>query len=207
MNKVADNHRTQHADKGDSLKMHMGIAEQGKLYALQGDHRTALIYYREAIHMAVQGEDPEIFFRHYLECVIESLEQMGSFDEVLAYCDKVLQHYFENPPPNAVAVMDLAHTYQRKGVVLFKIGERDLAREAFQYALEVAAEVGEVTSKTLPLAQTLLKWIQSGWHVDTARILAEQQRTGYFAVRRDMVDSKSAIKLPHEKVLRAQQKL
>src|SRR5215212_4391682 len=96
-------------------KLHMGIAEQGKVHALLGQHALALVYYRHAIHMAVQVQDPEIFFRHYLECVMESLEQMGSYTEVLAYCAKAIDFYTQNPPPNPLAQRDLAHIYERQG--------------------------------------------------------------------------------------------
>ena len=100
----------------------MGIAEQGKVHALRGDHAVALLYYRHAIHMTVQTHDSEIFFRHYLECVMESLEQTGSYPEVLAYCAKAIEFYAQNPPPNPLAQRDLAHIYERQGVVLLKSG-------------------------------------------------------------------------------------
>ena len=40
-----------------SAALHMGIAEQGKVHALRGDHAVALLYYRHAIHMTVQTHD------------------------------------------------------------------------------------------------------------------------------------------------------
>lgn len=176
----------------------MGVAEQGKLYALQGNHKLALQYYRAAMQMTVQAGDPEVFFRHYLECVIESLEQTESYPEVLEYCERVLQHYQLNPPPNPMAVMDLAHIYQRKGINLFKSGDREGAILALQEALNQAKTIGKVTPKTLPLTQTLLQWLRSNLHIDKQRLLAEQNRQQYFSVRKDTVDPSMAVKLPDE---------
>ena len=116
-------------------RLHMGIAEQGKVYALAGKHALALQYYRHAIHMAVQAGDPEIFFRHYLECVMESLEQMGAHVEVLAYCEKAVAFYGEHPPTNLLEQRDLAHVYERQGAVLLKSGDKEGAAAAFEQAL------------------------------------------------------------------------
>ena len=71
---------------------HLQIAETGKLAALRGDHRTALGHYREAIRIAVGSGAPEVFFRHYLEATLESLELSEAFDDVLAYCDRAIAH-------------------------------------------------------------------------------------------------------------------
>lgn len=174
----------------------MGIAEQGKLYALAGKHALALTYYRHAIHMAVQAQDPEVFFRHYLECVMESLEQMGAYAEVLAYCDKAIEFFAQNPPPNLLAQCDLAHVYERQGVILLKSGEKEKAIRAFEQALQVLAGSGQ----TLPLIQVLLRWLKAGLHVDPHRVLAEQRRARYFSVRSDTVDASRAIKLPDEQL-------
>ena len=177
-------------------KLHMGIAEQGKVYALRGRHDLALVYYRHAIHMTVQAQDPEIFFRHYLECVMESLEQMGSYAEVLAYCAKAIEFYDQNPPPHPLAQRDLAHIHERRGVVLLKSGEKDEAVKAF----ERGAAVLQGSGQTLPLLQTLLRWLKSGLHVDANRVLAEQRRNHYFSVRSDTVDAGRAIQLPDEQL-------
>jgi tetratricopeptide (TPR) repeat protein len=177
-------------------KLHMGIAEQGKVYALAGKHELALMYYRHAIHMTVQAQDPEIFFRHYLECVLESLEQMGAYAEVLAYCDKAIEFFAQNPPSNLLAQCDLAHVYERQGVVLLKTGEKAKAIQAFEQALQVLDGSGQ----TLPLIQLLLRWLKAGLHIDANRILAEQRRAHYFSVRSDTVDASRAIKLPDEQL-------
>ena len=189
------------SDEPVGMKLHMGIAEQGKVYALEGDHSLALHYYREAMRMTVQAEAPEVFFRHYLECVMESLEHMMAYPEVLEYCERAIQFYQDNPPPNEVATMDLAHIYQRKGINLLKMGIQDEASVALQQALETARAVGKVTSKTMPLAQTMLRWLRSRLHIDDQRMIAEQHRTQYFMVRKDTVEPEKAVRLPNENVI------
>ncbi len=188
-------------DEPVGMQLHMGIAEQGKVYALEGDHSRALHYYREAMQMTVQAGDPEVFFRHYLECVMESLEHMEAYPEVLEYCDRAIQFYQDNPPPNEMATMDLAHIYQRKGINLLKMGIQDEASEALQQALATAEAVGKVTSKTMPLTQMVLQWLRSRLHIDNQRVVAEQNRTQYFMVRKDTVEPAKAVKLPNENLI------
>lgn len=178
-------------------RLHMGIAEQGKLLALEGDHVQALHYYRAAMQMSVQAKDPEVFFRHYLDCVMESLEHMGAFDEVLAYCDKAISLYAESPPPNPVATMDLASIHLRRGVILLKKGDAAGARESLRSAAATARTVGG----SLALADTLLRWLDARLHLDPQRVLAEQKRTRYFSVRRETVDPRRAVKLADAEVV------
>lgn len=170
---------------------HLGIAEQGKVLALRGEHTQALLHYREAMRLAVRQQAPEVFFRHYLECSIESLEQMGSWPEVLEYCERALAHYRAHPPTTDVARKDLASIHQRQGVVLLKSGQRDAARAALLAALD-ALPPGD----SLPLASQLLRWLKTGYHLDVARITAEQKRWSYFAVRPEQVDPRIATPLP-----------
>ncbi len=176
----------------EGRRLHMGIAEQGKVYALEGNHGRALFYYRHAMRLAVEAGDPEVFFRHYLECVIESLEQTGSFDEVLEYCDKALELYEKNPPADPVNLRDQASIYQRRGVVHLKRGDKDGARRAFEDALQALAGSGQ----KLPLASSLLDWLRRGLHVEPARVDAELRRADYFSVREENVDRSRAVLLP-----------
>ncbi len=175
--------------------MHLGIAEQGKLYALEGRHDHALVYYREAIRLIVQAGEPEIVFRHYLECVLESLELAGSYPEVLDYCEKAIDLLTGQGAEEAEA--ELAHVYQRQGAVLLKSGDRDRAMQS----LRKAVELGAGHDFSVALAKTLLSWLERGLQVDACRVLAEQQRTRYFNVRPETVDRARAIKLPNEQFL------
>ena len=185
--------------KQDDIKYHMGVAEQGKIYALEGRHDMALTYYRQAIRMTVEEKDPEIFFRHYLECVMESLERTGSYEEVLAYCDKAVEFYEEKPPPNPLAQMDLAHIYLKKGVALMKTGDQSEAADAFEQGIKEAKKADQ----PLPLAQKLFRWVKTGMSVDDRRLVQEQERCGYFSVHSDSVNEQMAVKLPNEKLFAA----
>jgi len=160
-------------------RQHVKTAEDGKRQALAGDHRAALERYREALRLAVAAAEPEVFFRHYLECALESLERLGAYAEVLEYCDRAIEHYRATPPRHELARVDLAHIHQRRGIVLLK--QRDPTRAAA--ALTEAARLAGSVGCALPLAAAVLEWLNRGWQVDAERLLAEQERHGYFSVR------------------------
>jgi tetratricopeptide (TPR) repeat protein len=182
-------------------RLHLGIAEGGKLHALKGEHGQALTCYREAIRMAVNTGAPEVFFRHYMECTLESLEKMGSFPEVIAYADRAIEHYAAITPTSdeqrALIRADLVSIHQRRGAVLLKSGRVDEARAALEKATALAREAPAIA---LPLAEALLGWIVRGFHVDAHRILTEQEAKRYFSVRPDTVDRALAIPLPKMEV-------
>jgi len=172
--------------------LHLGIAEQGKLHAVAGDHQLALMYYRRAMQMTVENGDEEWFFRHYLECVIESLELMGEYDDVLEYCDKAIGLYADSHPTDDLSIRDLAHIHQRKAVILIKKDQMPAAIESLRTSVGLARDA----SQSIPLAERLLRWAESGFKLDTARILAEQKRERYFTVREDNIDPNRAVRLP-----------
>lgn len=174
---------------GESLSLHIGIAEQGKVLALRDDHVNALLHYRQAMRMAVTNKAPEVLFRHYLECSLESLEHMGAYDELLDYCERAIDHYRMHPPRTPLALLDLASIHQRRGVVLLKQSQRaGAARE-----LEVACDTAKSGGARLPLAETLLRWIKAEFSVGVDRIRAEQVRHRYFSVRKETVNPARAV--------------
>lgn len=172
--------------------LHSGIAEQGKVNALRGNHVEALLHYREAMNMAVRARVPEVVFRHYLECALESLEHMGSYAELLDYCDKAIAHYAERPPENPMAELDLATIHQRRGVALMKVGDRPAASQA----LTTAVAGAKSCAAQLPLAEQLLRWLKAELTIGKDRVLAEQHRHRYFSVRKDTVRPERAVPLP-----------
>ncbi len=184
------------SDSVNSLQLHRGLAEQGKLHALAGDHAMALLHYRHAMRLAVSSGAPEVFFRHYLECVIESLEQTKSFDEVLEYCERALTLYAERPPADEISRRDLAHIYQRQGLVRLRLGNREGACSSLRHALEGVRQ----DSGSLPIAHQLLGWLERSFHIDDAAIDRLQRQHGYYAVRRDLVDASIALSLPKEMI-------
>lgn len=176
------------------MKLHLGIAEQGKVYALAGRHKLALVYYQTAIAMTVEAGDPELFFRSYLESALESMEQLGMYKEVLDYCDKALALYAQTPPPNEFARFDYAHIHQRKGVILYKMGKSTEA----QTWLKKAIELIRTEQRKFPLAEKILPWIQRGYHLDIDRLTREQQKLHYFSVTKEQLRPEIAVKLPNE---------
>jgi len=176
----------------DKSILHYGVAEQGKLHALDGDHMLALQYYRLAMKMTIDQKSPEVFFRHYLECSLESLELMESYDDVIAYCDKAIAHYKQNPPSNEVAQKDLANIYQRRGIVLLKKGLHDEAL----YALQKAIALIKNKAKVMPLAVQFQRWIAANYHFNASRVVQEQKSHRYFLVRKDTVSKEKAIRIP-----------
>ncbi len=183
--------------EASGLKLHMGVAEQGKLFALEGDHQKALLYYRSAMHMCVKAGDPEVFFRTYLESALESMEILEFHEEVLKYCKEAIELYEKNPPASEIARIDLAHIYQKRGIILLKSGKKEEAREALKIALERIKE----ENGRLPLSETLLRWLQVGYHLDPKRIYSEQKKCQYFSVRKENVNPDMAIRLPDEQLL------
>lgn len=179
-----------------SVAFHMGLAEQGKVLALSGDHAMALVYYREAMRLAIAKEAPEVFFRHYLECMLESMERSGGHEVVLSYCTRALEHHRTLRPTDQdtkrFAAMDKASTFQRQGVNLLRKGEKDEARESFRQATQHARASG----LDLPLATTVYGWLARGFQVDVRRLEAELERTQYWSVRRDTVQPERAVALP-----------
>lgn len=175
----------------DELCVHLGIAERGKMHALEGEYTLALTYYREAMRMTIAAGDPEILFRHYLTCSIECLEQMGCYDEVLSYCDRLVAFCASKPDLDSLTRRELAGTYERRGVVLLKMGRPSEARNALSDAITASEKEGQ----HLPLAETLFDWLRRGLHVDGRRVEVEQARHCYFSVRPETVEPSRALDL------------
>lgn len=175
-----------------SYALHLGLAEQGKLLAVENRHQEALSHYREAMNIAVRQGAPEVFFRHYLGCSLESLERMGAYGEVLDYCDKAIAHYAQHPPAHDIARMDRATIRQREGVIALRMGDTERARQAFAAALREAQTVGA----RLPLAERLNRWVLTNLRIDTRRLAQELDLHEYWTVRADTIDRSRARPLP-----------
>ena len=171
-----------------SVLHHVALAESGKVLALRGDHIGALEKYREAMNSTLAAKAPEVFFRHYLEAALESLEMMRDFDSVLQYCDKAIQHYAARPPAHELATLDLASVHQRRAVMLLKLGRIADAQAALAEALAIAVQV----NANLELSKVLSGWLARGLTVTPERLLAEQRRLRYFSVRADTLRSTPA---------------
>ncbi|MBM9593564.1 hypothetical protein [Roseitranquillus sediminis] len=171
-------------------EMHLGIAEAGKAAALAGDHVEALRHYREALRLAVSSRAPEVFFRHYTQCALESLELAGHYGDVIAFCERAEAHYREIGVSNPLQRRDRGSILERKGIALIKRGDPAEG----QAALEAA--VAEAGTATLPVSETVLGWLRRGLRPDVRRLTELQRRQRYFTVRPGQVDADRARPLP-----------
>lgn len=159
--------------------LHSGIAEGGKLLALRGRHREALERYREALRLAQSIGAPQLFARHYLHCVLDSLELMGEHVQAAALAHEAAMAA-DCVDPTQFQRRDRAHLLEREGINLFKAGDAHGARQTLTAALGLDA--------SLQCARTVLDWSARGLTINAGRLAEAQRRHGYFAVRADVVD-------------------
>lgn len=171
--------------------LHMGIAESGKLCAIAGDHNEALRHYREALRLAHSIQAPDVFFRHYIQCVLESLECTGAYGEVIEFCENALRHLEQIEKPLALHLRDRAATLERLAVNLIKAGRLEEARPVLDRA------VAEAERGDLPLARAVLDWMRRGMTPLPRRIEQLQAKHGYFTVTQDQVEPARAVPLPN----------
>lgn len=169
-------------------RLHIGIAEAGKLLALKGRHQQALAKYREALQLAHGARAPQVFARHYLHCVLESLEHLGDHARV-AELAAAAADTAACPDPTPFQKRDRAHLLERQGVNLALAGDVAGARAALAEA--VALDDG------LPLARAILDWTARGLAINPQRLADAQRRHGYWVVRPDTVDPARALESPH----------
>jgi len=169
-----------------SHNIHFSIAETGKCLALKGRHRDALQHYREALRLAVSSCAPEIFFRHYTQCVLESLELTGEYKEIIEFCRHADIHYASLDLHGSLHRRDHGSVLERLGLAHLKNGDMEQGREALEKARDVAGD------GVLPITDEVLGWLKRGFRVDTGRILSSQRKHKYFVVRHGQVDPKRA---------------
>lgn len=176
--------------KQNKEALHLGIAERGKLYALEGNHKEALRHYREAIRQTVQQKSPDVFFQHYTQCVMESLELSGAYGEVIDYCQK-MQHFLQQQDDtNPMVAKGIASALEKEAI-------QWLLKEEATQALPLLQQARKRGGRgQLPLTEQLLSWVQRGYRVDPRQVKDAQKRHQYFIVRRDKVDPARAINLP-----------
>lgn len=167
-------------------QQHLAIAEAGKILAIKGDHDGALQHYREAISIVVSLKAPEIFFRHYTQCVLESLELSGAHEQVIEYCEKADTHYASIETANFLTRRDQCELWERLGINLLKSGDNIAAVEQLNRAVS-----GSPSGKR-PISEQLLTWLQRYPSLDVHRIETLQRRHDYFTVRKDRLDKNRA---------------
>jgi tetratricopeptide (TPR) repeat protein len=170
-------------------KLHLGIAEKGKLYCLEGNYKEALRHYREAIRLVQNGKDNDLFFQHYSQCVMEALELSGAYDEVINYCEKFLEFLEEKESSEFVT--------RHKAHILEKLAIQHLLKEEKQEALVYLKEARMLIKQGVqPLTDDLLNWVQRNYQVTKKQIREAQKKYNYFIVRKDKVNPEYAIEIP-----------
>jgi len=178
--------------------LHLSLAEHGKLCLLKGDVSEALRHFREALRLSVSARAPEVFFRHYTQCVLEALELGGHHAEVVAVCREADAHYARvlpsldaTPSPETTILRkDHGSMLERLGLALLQQGDSTGARETLGRAIEVAGK------GVLPLAEAILDWLRRGLTVTTERLRQMQSKHRYFTIRHGKVDPGLARALP-----------
>jgi tetratricopeptide (TPR) repeat protein len=176
-----------------TIRVHAAIAEQGKIYAKEEKYDTALQYLNQALQMAIQSEEPNLFIRHYLECILQVLELKGAYDTVLDYCHSMLQGFAGRKGSlSAKETRELALVYLREGILLIKKGQEAQGVLYLKKTVETMAGVGD----EVPLAQAILFMHTSGLELGLQRLLAEQKRLQYFSILHESTDRNLAFELP-----------
>lgn len=174
--------------KTNAPNLHLGIAEQGKLFALSGRHEDALRHYREAMRLVQGVAGADIFFQHYSQCVMESLELAGHHAEVVRCCEQFLDFLAEKPSEPMIELLQAA-LWERMGVQFLFLDERKLAVEALEASLKLGG-------KQQPLAAELLRWAKGGYLIQPKRLQELQRKHHYFVVRKEKVNAAIAVELP-----------
>ncbi|AUC76459.1 hypothetical protein [Olleya sp. Bg11-27] len=176
----------------ENINLHYNIAEQGKLYATQGNHKEALRHYKEALRMSQQIPQADIFFQHYSQCAMESLEQMKSYLEVITFCDKCIafMETKENLQEHSIFMKYLASLWERKGIQYLYLNEKEDAIIAFENAIAI------IKPHKIPLAQELYNWCKRGYTISQQQIESLNKKHHYYTVRKDSINSQIAIELP-----------
>ena len=169
--------------------LHLGIAEKGKILTLDGNYPLALHYFREAIRLCSEGEGADVFFQHYSQCVMEVLEHMSAYDEVLDYCDKVV-HHLDVKVQSDFSNKLLASTLERAGIQCLYLGDVDSARVYFDSAQK------RIGKGRLPITDRLLFWLIRGYAITKKQIVDLQKKNGYFVIDKSKLRPDIAIDLP-----------
>lgn len=175
-----------------SMNLHFGVAEKGKVFALQGNHKEALRHYKEALRMCQSLPNADLFFQHYSLCAMESLELMGSYNEVIGFCDRCLEFLEskEKLEGNPVFEKYFASILERKGIQHLLLDEKQDAVEIFKVVQE------RVGKSQMPVTNELLNWALRGYSITPAQIRDVQKKHKYFSVRKENVNEKIAVELP-----------
>lgn len=169
--------------------LHLGIAEKGKLYALEGNYKEALRHYKEAIRMTQNKPQGELFFQHYVQCTMEALELSGAYDEVISFCEKFLD-LLEEKGNDELILKYKAEMLQRMAIQFLLKDDKAEAEALFKTAQKI------VGTGKLKLTDELLNWILRRYTLSKKQISDLQKKYNYFIVKKENVRPEIAVELP-----------
>ncbi|WP_431005862.1 hypothetical protein [Tenacibaculum sp. TC6] len=169
--------------------LHYRIAERGKMHALDKNYTEALRHYKEALKLTQKQQDSELFFQHYSQCVMESLELSGAHDQVISFCENY-RSFLEEKQQDVLVRKHKAFVSERQAIQHILKGEQE---EAKTLLLEVQKDLGKGKQ---PITDELLNWLLRGYQVNANQLKRLQQKHNYFIVRKESVNPKIAMDLP-----------
>jgi tetratricopeptide (TPR) repeat protein len=168
--------------------LHLGIAEKGKIYCLQGNYKQALRHFKEAIRMTQNQPNGDVFFQHYSQCVMETLELSGANDEVLSYCEKFLDFLDEKEEQTPL-------TAAYRNVILEKMAIQYVMKNEKGEALEILKQIN-TKDIHLPVTKELLNWVSRGYAISHKQIKDLLKKHLYYIIRPDKINQAIAMELP-----------
>lgn len=169
--------------------LHYRIAERGKMHALDKNYKEALRHYKEAMKMSQQEKDSELFFQHYSQCVMESLELSGAHDQVIEFCENY-RAFLQEKEQDVLVRKHNAYVSERQAIQHILREEQEEAKALLQ---DIQKDLGRGKQ---PITDELLGWLQRGYKVNKDQLTRLQKKHNYFIVRKESVNPKIAMDLP-----------
>jgi tetratricopeptide (TPR) repeat protein len=172
--------------------MHLRVAEKGKLLCLEGKYMESLMHLKEAIRMIQDTPKSDIFFQHYSLCVMEVLELSEAYDEVISYCEKLIELLESTNITSELRDKYYAFIIERMAIQYILKGETDCAADLLKSARE------RYRSSKMPITEQLLIWLNRKFHLSKKQIQELEKNNNYFVIRKDSVNPDIAVELPEK---------
>lgn len=169
--------------------LHYRIAERGKMHALDKNYAEALRHYKEALKLTQKQQDSELFFQHYSQCVMESLELSGAYDQVISFCENY-RAFLQEKSQDALVRKHNAFVSERQAIQHIL---REEPEEAKDLLLKIQKDIGKGRQ---PITDELLNWLLRGYKIKSDQLRNLQKKHNYFIVRKESVNPKIAMDLP-----------
>tara|TARA_R110001583_G_scaffold16561_17_gene67908 strand:- start:3803 stop:4339 length:537 start_codon:yes stop_codon:yes gene_type:complete len=159
--------------------LHLGICESGKILHIAGRFDEALEKYRNAMMMSASQRAPQVFARHYVDCILDCLQHAKRFDVAIELLDQAISNKGGESP------VVIAPFQFRKLIILCQLGQH---QEALILVSELDSTMYADSALYLALKQALVRR-QSMPERWLDQILNHHK---FYTVRKDNVDKKRA---------------